>query len=256
MKSAGYDIREDDPFNEKLTCFIKSRETSPYVNRIIMMWQQMRQTVIDRFPSSNGLPKNIDEYLNQAEEKYVTDAYHSLSIEGFQVTKELIEHVRSGKWNPELYASDNGQRNALAARGYWRAFQSVKKSMKQVLRGKNPGEIAEADLGTWYRELFAPSVTAGLIKPSDLAGYRSSQVYIKGSMHIPLNPDSLRDAIPALFDQLKQETEPSVRAVLGHFIFVYIHPYSDGNGRIGRFLMNLMLASGGYPWTIIPVGKP
>jgi len=38
--------------------------------------------------------------------------------------------------------------------------------------------------------------------------------------------------------------------VLGHFVFVYIHPYLDGNGRIGRFLMNLMLAAGGYPWTV------
>lgn len=27
----------------------------------------------------------------------------------------------------------------------------------------------------------------------------------------------------------------------------------DGNGRIGRFLMNAMLASGGYPWTVVPV---
>ena len=27
----------------------------------------------------------------------------------------------------------------------------------------------------------------------------------------------------------------------------------DGNGRMARFLMNLMLASGGYPWTVIPV---
>ena len=36
-------------------------------------------------------------------------------------------------------------------------------------------------------------------------------------------------------------------------MFVYIHPYMDGNGRIGRFLMNLMLASGGYPWTIVPL---
>jgi len=42
-----------------------------------------------------------------------------------------------------------------------------------------------------------------------------------------------------------------VRAVLGHHLFVFIHPYFDGNGRIGRFLMNAMLASGGYPWTII-----
>ena len=44
-----------------------------------------------------------------------------------------------------------------------------------------------------------------------------------------------------------------MRVVLGHFIFVYIHPYMDGNGRIGRFMMNTMMASGGYPWTIIPV---
>ncbi|HEX5553374.1 MAG TPA: Fic family protein [Chitinophagaceae bacterium] len=44
-----------------------------------------------------------------------------------------------------------------------------------------------------------------------------------------------------------------MRAVLGHFIFVYIHPYMDENGRMGRFLMNAMLASGGYPWTVIPV---
>jgi hypothetical protein len=36
-----------------------------------------------------------------------------------------------------------------------------------------------------------------------------------------------------------------VRVVLGHFIFVYIHPYMDGNGRMGRFLMNVMLAGGG-----------
>jgi Fic family protein len=52
---------------------------------------------------------------------------------------------------------------------------------------------------------------------------------------------------------LEQESEASVRAVLGHFIFVFIHPYMDGNGRMGRFIMNLMLASGGYPWTVIPV---
>jgi hypothetical protein len=29
----------------------------------------------------------------------------------------------------------------------------------------------------------------------------------------------------------------------------------DGNGRMGRFLMNLMMASGGYPWTIVPLER-
>ena len=38
-------------------------------------------------------------------------------------------------------------------------------------------------------------------------------------------------------------------------MFVYIHPYTDGNGRVGRFLMNVMLAAGGYPWTVIPVER-
>lgn len=50
---------------------------------------------------------------------------------------------------------------------------------------------------------------------------------------------------------LDDEPEPSVRAVLGHWLFGYIHPYPDGNGRLARFLMNALLASGGYPWTII-----
>jgi Fic family protein len=33
----------------------------------------------------------------------------------------------------------------------------------------------------------------------------------------------------------------------------YIHPHMDGNGRMARFLMKVMLASGGYPWTVIRV---
>ena len=41
--------------------------------------------------------------------------------------------------------------------------------------------------------------------------------------------------MPALFDLLEDETEPSVRAVLGHWLVGYIHPYPDGNGRIARF---------------------
>ena len=55
------------------------------------------------------------------------------------------------------------------------------------------------------------------------------------------------------FDLLTQEEDAAVRIVLGHFVFVYIHPYMDGNGRMGRFLMNVLLAAGGYDWTVIPV---
>lgn len=44
-------------------------------------------------------------------------------------------------------------------------------------------------------------------------------------------------------NQLVALPYPGVRAVLGHFFFVYIHPYMDGNGRLGRFLMNALFAS-------------
>ena len=62
-----------------------------------------------------------------------------------------------------------------------------------------------------------------------------------------------RRSAAALFDLLESEQEPGIRAVLGHWLFGYIHPYRDGNGRMARFLMNAMLASGGYPWTVIRV---
>jgi len=94
-----------------------------------------------------------------------------------------------------------------------------------------------------------------LLRPVDLAGYRNAPVYIRRSMHVPPNSEAVRDAMPVFFEMLSEESEPSVRVVLGHFIFVYIHPYMDGNGRIGRFLMNVMLAAGGYPWTVVPLER-
>ncbi len=255
MSAAGYDVRETDPFNDRPSLVLPARETSPYVNRIRLLWQKMRESVTERFPKAPGLPRDVGAYMKGVDEAYVTDAYHSLSIEGYRVTPELIERVRSGAWNPAAHEQDREQRNAMAARGYWQAFQAVQKSIVRTLKGENPGLVAEEDHRAWYREMFAPSVTAGLLKPADLAGYRNAQVYIRQSMHVPLSREALRDAMPAFFDLLRAEDDPAVRVVLGHFVFVYIHPYMDGNGRMGRFLMNLMMASGGYPWTVIPISE-
>ena len=61
--------------------------------------------------------------------------------------------------------------------------------------------------------------------------------------------------MPAFFELLQAERNAAVRVVLGHLIFVYIHPYMDGNGRTARSLMSAMLASGDSPWTIVPLEK-
>ena len=253
MQGVGYDVRELDPFNDHLNISFSSKDASPYANRMRIMWSDFRKVVLEKFPAAPGVPKNIDKYISSVKEIYVTDAYHSLSIERYQVTPELIDRVRNGSWNAKDNDGDSKQRDAMAAKGYWDAFQMVEKSIRKVLTGDNAGEVLDNDHGDWYRALFGPSVVSGLLKPADLAGYRNHQVYITNSMHVPLNSEAVRDAMPVLMELLAEESEASVRAVLGHFIFVFIHPYMDGNGRMGRFIMNLMLASGGYPWTVIPV---
>jgi len=255
MKSAGYDVRETDPFIEKMEVELSSREASPYVNRIKIMWKQMRDVVIEYFPDTPKEELSVNDYLKQVQEKYSSDAYHSLSIEGYRVTLELIEKVASGYWDPKQSIEDRQQKDAMAARGYFQAFQVVKDSIRSILEDENPGEVADNDHVHWYRELFAPSVAVGLAKASDLAGYRNGPVYIEGAMHTPPRHEAVRDTMPVFFNLLKEEPEVSVRAVLGHFIFVYIHPYFDGNGRMARFLMNVMLASGNYPWMVIKLDK-
>jgi hypothetical protein len=253
MKSAGYTIREVDPFEKPTMVKFDLRGKSPYVNRIKLMWQSMRGDVIKVFPKAPGIVDDINTYIQKVEEIYVTDAYHSLSIEKYKVSPDLIERVRTEAWDVRENENDKKQRDAMAARGYWQAFNTVQNSVKRIFNGENPGKVVDEEHGDWYRELFAPSVAIGLLKPSDLAGYRNAQVFIGRSKHTPVNKDGVRDVMPLLFELLENEKEASVRAVLGHFIFVYTHPYMDGNGRMGRFLMNSMLVSGGYPWTVIPV---
>lgn len=253
MRAAGYTATETNPFEDNLTISLARREQSPHINRIHTHWQGMRDEIIQIFPPPPGIPNDKDAYLARVDDLYVTDAYHSLSIEGYRVSEELIARIRTGEWNPETLEGDRQQRDALAARGYWLAFNEVKKSVARVLNNEDAGTVADEDHGDWYRALFGPSVEAGLLKPSDLAGYRNAQVYIRNSMHVPCTREAVLDCMPALFEHLREERHPAVRTVLGHWVFVYIHPYMDGNGRMGRFLMNAMLASGGYPWTVVPV---
>jgi fido (protein-threonine AMPylation protein) len=251
MKRVGYDVREIDPFETGRTFGRPRPGAPPIVGRLEMMWRATRDAVIKNFPKAPGLPKDSGAYLRKVDEIYLSDAYHSLSIEGYSVTPEVIERVRQGNWNPDNDEADRESRNALAARGYWQAFKVVKESVSKVLAGKNPGALARAEHKDWYGELFQPCVTAGLLRAGDLAGYRSNAVYLRTSRYAPPRWEAVRDAMLAFFDLLENETDPSARAVIGHWLFGYIHPYPDGNGRMARFLMNVMLASGGYPWTVV-----
>jgi fido (protein-threonine AMPylation protein) len=250
MRSAGYVVVVHDPFLVPVQPLLQ-RVESPYCGRLRLMWQQMREEVLKTWTVPIGKPVGAKAYLADADERYVADAYHSLSIEGYQVTPELIEKVRTGGWKPEHSQADKDDRNAMAARGYYEAHRAVRKSLEEILAGGNLGDVLRRHLQAWYRAMWAPSVQAGLLRASDLAGWRAGQVFIRNSMHVPLPPEAVRDAMPLFFELMAQETEPAVQAVLGHFVFVFIHPYMDGNGRLARFILNAALARGGWPWTVV-----
>lgn len=253
MKAAGYDVRESDPFTAQQRLPAIAPGIPPIVGRLQAIWETQRATVAKIFLPAPGLPNDREGYLKFVEDIYQNDAYHSLSIEGYSVTPALIDRVRQGTWNPQDNEDDRKNRDALAARGYWQAFRQVKESIAAIIVGAPAGQVARDQHSVWYRELFQPSVAAGLLRAGTLAGYRNLPVYIRGSRHVPPRWETVPDAMETLFRLLDQEPEPGVRAVLGHWLFGYIHPYLDGNGRMARFLMNAMLASGGYAWTVVRV---
>lgn len=253
LKRVGVLFSPENPFQQTQPLLQNLRVTSPYAARIQAMWAQARDSLLANFPKASGLPKDKKTYLQHIDEIYQFDAYNSLSIEGYQVTHALIECVKSQDWNPSENEDDKNMRNAMAAKGYYDAFLQVKKSVERILQGENAAAVIKEDLQTWYKNLFGPSVQAGIIKAEDLFGYRNDRVFIRNSLHSPPPKEAVLDAMESLFDCLAHEPDPGVAAVLGHYFFVFIHPYMDGNGRIGRFLMNVLLASGGYPWTVVRV---
>ena len=255
LATAGIKVTPSNPFKKEVVFLQDKQFRSPYGARINIMWHKYREDVIRHFPDAPGLPKKSDTYLNQVNDLYEYDAYNSLSIEGYAVSEELIARVKTNQWNPDLTPEDAETRNALAARGYYEAFQLVKEVLADIIAGASPGECVAKYSGQWYQALFTPAVRANIIKPTDLIGYRNDRVFIRYSRHSPPPKEAVLDAMESFFHCLKNEENAATRAVLGHYIFVFIHPYMDGNGRVARFILNTMLASGGYPWTVVEVKR-
>ena len=93
------------------------------------------------------------------------------------------------------------------------------------------------------------------IDPSQAGKFRTVPVFISGS-HYPLPSaeeiPKLMDEFLAWYRQHEPLLHPLELAAQVHQKFVFIHPFVDGNGRVARLLMNLVLLRFGYPITIIP----
>ncbi len=133
-------------------------------------------------------------------------------------------------------------RDHLEACGHAEAFQEM---MGLVQKRQISEEVILKMHRLFYRKIAAEN--AGL--------YRNSKVFIPGS-HYPL-PDA--DSIPHLMKEListiekdRNKEHPVLTATKAHLEFVFIHPFVDGNGRIARLVINLILLQEGYTIALIP----
>ncbi|MEM3039075.1 MAG: Fic family protein [Thermoplasmata archaeon] len=96
----------------------------------------------------------------------------------------------------------------------------------------------------WHMKLFQHT------KP-DIAGkIRQHQVAISGSKFMPPSPVEVQPLLMEFFrwyEKNKSSLHPVELAALVHLKLVTVHPFSDGNGRIGRILMNFVLNRHGFP---------
>lgn len=243
-------VKPVDWFSHK-ELFQEVDTVNPISTRLNLLWKQNREKILNVFSDISTYDQSV--LINDIEKYYADDAYNSLSIEGYKVTRSLIEKVASGNWDPQNEQTDAEQKNKLAAKGYYLTFKEVEKLIGIAVDSDDPIKLLKKNFQTWYMKLFEPCANAGIIKNSDLVGYRRHQVYIRNSLHIPFDASHLSDAMDEFFKILQQEKEPIVRAIIGHFLFTYIHPFPDGNGRIGRFIMNYFMLQANLPWTVIKV---
>lgn len=106
------------------------------------------------------------------------------------------------------------------------------------------GDLSIGLILSWHKELFIDT------KP-DIAGkIREYGVYITNSVFRPPSALEVQSYILEFFrwyTREEQKTNPVELAALAHLKFETIHPFGDGNGRIGRLIMNFILHKNGYP---------
>lgn len=86
--------------------------------------------------------------------------------------------------------------------------------------------------------------------------YRQVNVLISGANHKPPQAVQVPEKMEAFIEWYTTDAQtlhPVERAARVHGEFVKIHPFTDGNGRTSRLLMNLVLMQSGFPATVIEV---
>lgn len=188
-----------------------------------------------KLDASGPLPQNLIKNLGEWFKIELT--YTSNAIEGNTLSRaETALVVEKG-----ITVEGKSVQEHLEAINHAKAYELI-----QALTGKTIRNITERTI------LDIHSVILHTIDPTNAGRCRTIPVRIAGSRVILPNPVKVPRLMKEFIDWLHQTKTEVIRiAADAHFKLVSIHPFTDGNGRTARLLMNLILMQAGYPPAII-----
>lgn len=178
------------------------------------------------------LPKTVQE--NQLFDFAVKFTYNTNRIEGNTLSLNDSYLLLRDQISPQ-----KSMRDIKETESHQKLFLELIKKNQQ---------ITYQNLLNWHYLLFKDT-------KKDIAGkIRNYQVGISGCKFLPPSPTELSAELTDFFkwyNKQKSSYHPVVLAGLVHLRLVTIHPFGDGNGRITRLLMNIVLSNNNYPLFII-----
>ena len=167
--------------------------------------------------------KEFEKNLTLRRENRIKTIYSSLAIEQNTLTLEQVTDVINGKRVLAPPKDIKEVQNAYEI--YERLEELNENSVKDLL-------------------LAHKIMTSELIKESGRFRSKNAGVYQGDKLiHMGTLPEYIPELINNLFLWLKKSEEhPLIKAAVFHYEFEFIHPFQDGNGRIGRLWHSLILS--------------
>ncbi len=193
---------------------------------------QLQEEISSQRPFSPSLLKQIKEYYR------IGLTYSSNALEGNTLTESETKVVLE----EGLTIGGKPLRDHLEAQGLSKAYDF----MFELVDNKT---VSEENIQHLHQLFFQ-----GIDK--EHAGvYRDTKAIITGSKYPLPGPDKVPGQMAEMIAgwvAKRADMHPVEFAAVAHKEFVFIHPFIDGNGRVARLLMNLILLQSGYSIAIIP----
>lgn len=169
------------------------------------------------------------------------EAVVSSRMEGTISTMDELMQLEAEYGDDSKEAAGEFRADAIETALYQRALSTARRQ----LEAGHP--LSESLIKSIHHQLLSFGRGAGKAPGS----YKREQNFIgaRGSRlvsFIPVAPEQLTGGMEALFQLIGNKDIPILlRTALAHAEFEALHPFEDGNGRVGRMLITLMLWQGG-----------